>query len=90
MKTIILSYEENERPKVLEQVMQGALSFGFVITYYVKVFDTKKEAQETIKNHACKIKKAKYIPLNKKQLNALIYLKNHKRYFYINDFLQLK
>ena len=90
MKTIILCYEENDRPKVLEQVMRGALSFGFVITKYVKVFSTKKEAQETIKNHVCKIKKAKYVTLNKKQINALKYLETKKGYFYINDFVNLK
>lgn len=89
MKTIILSFEETEKPRVLEQVMRGALSFGFVITKYVKVFDTKKEAQETIKNHVCKIKKVKYMTLNKKQIKALNYLQTKKGYFYINDFIKL-
>ena len=91
MKTIILSTNNKGQIKALESVMKGALAFGFVISKYVKVFDTQKQAKGIIKNHPCSIERAKYLVLNKKQVKAIEYLRNRGGgYFKINDFLSLK
>lgn len=91
-KTIVLKIKEGEQIAVLESVMRGALSYIFVISKYTKVFDSRKEAEETIKNHPAKPrnKDIKYLTLNDTQSRAIEYLKTRKGYIKINDFLSLK
>ena len=87
-KTIILSKGATGRDSVLEQVMAGALSFGFVITERVKVFNSRKEAAEMLAAHPCR-KGCKVYTLNKKQADSLKYLKNGLCY-HLADFLKIK
>ena len=86
-KTIIL----NTNNFILEQVMNEALAFSMVITKRNILFDTKKEAEEFIKNHRCASRCRAY-PLNKKQLEAIEYLKevNDRKYIERNVFFNLK
>ena len=92
MKTIVIATEKDGRTMILQQVMRGALSFGYVFDKFTKVFGTKKDAYETLKNHPCKTNnRFKYIVLNKTQIRCLNYLlsKDHG-YIKLNDFLNLK
>ena len=76
---------------ILEQVMNEALAFSMVITKRNILFDTKKEAQEFIKNHRC-ASRCKTYPLNKKQLEAIEFLKekNDNKYIERKIFFNLK
>lgn len=53
-KTVILSKNKpQERITILEQIMRGAFASGFVISKDSIIFNSKKEAQEMLKNHPC-------------------------------------
>lgn len=89
-KTIVIEEETNGRIKILEEVMKGALSFKFVVTNDIRVFESKKEAQEIIKRHPCG-KGLKFITLNNTQIECLDYLKNKGTgYIRFYDFINLK
>ena len=92
MKTIVVKISEiNEKVIALDGIMKGALSYGYAINKDTIVFNTKKEAQETLKNHSCN-KGLKYIALNKKQLKIVnIIKKSEKRYcITLENFLMIK
>lgn len=90
-KTIILQTGTDGRVVVLEQIMRGALASGWVISKSALMFNSKKEAQETIKSHPCG-KGCKVYPLNPRQAQALANLKNTEARLYIKiiDFLAIK
>lgn len=90
-KTIILQEGNDGRIVVLEQIMRGALSSGWVISKRVLIFNSKKEAGEAIKAHPCK-KGFKPYTLNPIQAQALETIKNTEARLYIKmcDFLALK
>lgn len=93
MKTIVVKISEiNENVIVLDGIMKGALSYSYKINKDTIVFNTKKEAQETLKNHSCNDKGLKYITLNKKQLKVVnIIKKSEKRYcISLENFLMIK
>lgn len=85
-KTIILG--EYNHP--LEQIMRGALAFGRVISKRTILFDSVKEAKETIKNHVCGWG-CKVYPLNKKQVELIEKLKQlDNKYILFKDFDNIK
>jgi len=90
-KTVILSTGGNGQPIILEQVMRGALSSGFTVSKSSLIFESKKEAEETIKNHPCG-KGYKCYTLTDTQVKILDLIKNSKKSQYIRlcDFLKLK
>jgi len=90
-KTIILQTGMDGRVVVLEQIMRGALASGWVVSKSALIFNSKKEAQETIKSHPCG-KGCKAYTLNPKQAQALELLKNAEARLYIKiiDFLMIK
>ena len=90
-KTIILQTGTDGRVVVLEQIMCGALASGWVVSKSALIFNSKKEAQETIKNHPCG-KGCKAYALNPKQAQALELLKKAEARLYIKiiDFLMIK
>lgn len=93
MKTIVVKISEiNKNAIVLDGIMKGALRYGYTINKDTIVFNTKKEAQETLKNHSCNHKGLKYITLNKKQLKIVnIIKKSEKRYcITLENFLMIK
>lgn len=90
-KTIILSASGVGRVSVLESVMRGALSFGYVVSKRSKVYDSKKEAAEMLKAHPCR-KGCKVYTLNKKQAQIISDLQQSKSDLYIDlyKFLNIK
>ena len=87
-KTIIIENGMDGRLCVLEQVMRGALAFGYVISKQTKVYDSKKEASEMLATHPCR-KGCKLYTLSKKQVTLLKELK-HGYVFHLGDFLKIK
>ncbi len=90
-KSIILSNSNNGQITALEQIMRGALSFGFGISKRVIIFNSKKEAEEAIKDHPCR-KGCKVYTLNEKQTQTAEEIKRARKPLYIRltDFLKIK
>lgn len=90
-KTIILSNGINGQITALEQIMRGALSFGFGISKRVIIFNSKKEAEEAIKNHPCR-KGCKVYTLNEKQTQTAEEIKRARNPLFVGlpAFLKIK
>ena len=90
-KTIVMSTGANGSPCALEQVMKAALAYGFVISKRTLMFNSKKEAHETMKAHTCG-RGLTYYTLNDKQVQILTELKEKGSPLYIQiwRFLSLK
>lgn len=90
-KSIILGTSADGRPVIVEQLMKGAISSGFVVSSWALVFDSKKEAAESLSANPCK-KGYKCYTLTDTQAKILDLIKNAKpsQYIRLSDFLKLK
>lgn len=83
MKTIVVTISQiNGNAMAIDEIMKGALRYAYTINKDTIVFNTKKEAQATLKYHPCNHRgHLKYVKLNKKQLHWInIIKKSEKRY----------
>jgi len=92
MKTIVIRTNDiNGKALILDEIMQGAMRWGYTFNKDTIVFNTKKEAMEAYKAHPCKNRGVKYIMLNSKQLKYTDFIKSSKERYCIalDKFLNL-
>lgn len=87
-RTIVLETNSTGRTTILESIMKGALAFGYGITKRTIVFNSKKEAIETLSEHPCR-KGCKFYTLSKKQSQIIADIKSSKSDLYI-DFIKFE
>ena len=91
MKKTIVVENDNGKIKILDGIMKGALSFGYGISKYTLIFDSKKDAKEQLKDHPCK-SGLKYVSLNESQTYYVNFIKRTKQRYFMdsNTFMSLE